>query len=405
MSPLVLNKSDPTRIAVAGSSVYVTQDTLTGANDPNAVTVNLSLTNVGSTGSGASVQVTKLAYGTNDNRDVLLAGSTTGLWLSTTSAANSLVQFAGLWRLDFDRIVFDPRSQNRFYVADFSDLYGTTNQGATIQTLTGNLPVHFIRPTALDFISNNGVNALLVTGLNNQVNAQSPIVVADSDSSGNLSNWRLFGSGLPNVPIGALAYNSTVRCPGDWYIRTRQLDPVRRHELFPKRPRCSLASRTNDLLPDASFLSNGSVGNRPLVKYGTGTLTINGNTTYSGSTTVNAGTLIVAGDITVFEWTDRPGRYGFWHWLLARNDGQHRSNANTGPSGRTRDAPTVQGNLIMANGSTYSIQTAPRTVSNANVSGTATLRRQRASQLRQWHLPRGHIFHSCDHEWYQRHIF
>ena len=88
-SPLVLNKADPTRIAVAGSAVYVTQDTLTGANDPSADTVNLSLTRVGTTGSGE--QVTKLAYGTDDNPNVLIASSTSGLWLSTTSAANSLV--------------------------------------------------------------------------------------------------------------------------------------------------------------------------------------------------------------------------------------------------------------------------------------------------------------------------
>ena len=206
-SPLVLNKVDPTRIAVGGSNVYVTQDTLTGANDPNAATVNLSLTRVGSTGSGE--QITKIAYGTVDNPNVLVASSTSGLWLSTTAATNSLVQLPAYSGNPATGIVFDTRSQNRFYVADNSNLYGTQDQGSTIQSLTGNLPGNFIRPTALEFISNNGVNALVVGGLNNQVNAQSPIVVADSDSSGTLSNWRLFGAGLPNVPVGALAYNPT----------------------------------------------------------------------------------------------------------------------------------------------------------------------------------------------------
>jgi hypothetical protein len=40
------------------------------------------------------------------------------------------------------------------------------------------------------------VNALLVGGLNNVANAQSPIAAADSDAIGNLTNWRAFGTGV-----------------------------------------------------------------------------------------------------------------------------------------------------------------------------------------------------------------
>jgi hypothetical protein len=69
--------------------------------------------------------------------------------------------------------VFDPTSpsaqtspgQIRFYVADSVNLWGTQNQGTTITRLTSNLPAGFMRPTAVEFISNNGVNALLVGGL------------------------------------------------------------------------------------------------------------------------------------------------------------------------------------------------------------------------------------------------
>ena len=39
--------------------------------------------------------------------------------------------------------------------------------------------------------------------------------------------------------------------------------------------------------PDAALLT----GNRPLIKYGTGTLTITGTATYTGGTTIAAGTL------------------------------------------------------------------------------------------------------------------
>ena len=71
-APLVLNKTDPTRIAMGGNTVYVTQDSLTGAQAPTATTVNLQMTSVGFT--GANSDVTALAYGTRDNNNVLVAG-------------------------------------------------------------------------------------------------------------------------------------------------------------------------------------------------------------------------------------------------------------------------------------------------------------------------------------------
>ena len=67
---------------------------------------------------------------------------------------------------------------------------------------------------------------------------------------------------------------------------------------FPQANVLQFGLADNNSLPDASFLSNGSVANRPLIKYGTGTLTIDGLTTYTGATTVNGGNLVVTGDIT-----------------------------------------------------------------------------------------------------------
>ncbi len=42
----------------------------------------------------------------------------------------------------------------------------------------------------------------------------------------------------------------------------------------------------NGSMPDASFLTDGTTGGRPLIKYGTGQLTIAGNATYTGGTTI-----------------------------------------------------------------------------------------------------------------------
>jgi hypothetical protein len=206
-SPWVNNRIDPTRMALGGTSVYVTQDTLTGAQAPGVNTVDLTLTNIGGTGGNS---VTKIAYGTRDNSNMLVAGAVGGLWQSTTATAASLTAVASYTGLTPTGVVLDPRSQNRYYVADNANLFGTTNQGTTFTTLTANLPASNITPTALEFISNNGVNALLIGGLNNVANAQSPIAVADSDALGILSNWRPFGTGLPNSQVNALSYNAAV---------------------------------------------------------------------------------------------------------------------------------------------------------------------------------------------------
>ncbi|MFI4994651.1 MAG: autotransporter domain-containing protein [Hyphomicrobiales bacterium] len=297
-SPLVLNNIDPTRMAVAGTSVYVTQDTLSGANGPGATTVNLTLTNLGATGN----TITALDYGTRNNPNALIAGGghapapTPGtMFLSTTAAAGSLTPLPAYAGLAPTSVKFDLRSDQRFFAADSVNLYGTVNQGASFQTLTSNLPANFIRPTALGFVDNNGVDALLVGGLNSADNAGNPLVVADSDATGNLSGWRRFGSGLPNTTIDALSY--------DVKADTLAVGTVGRGAFliydftsnFASAAVLQFGLANNDSNPDPAIL----FGNRPLVKYGTGTLTINGPSTYTGTTSVLAGTM-AAGAANVF---------------------------------------------------------------------------------------------------------
>src|SRR5262249_60718548 len=89
----VLNRADPTRIAFAGINVYTTQDTLSGANGPNATTIDLLLTDLGNTGS-----VSAMAYGAQDNVHALIAGTSAAqLYRSLTAggAMNQLTQYGG----------------------------------------------------------------------------------------------------------------------------------------------------------------------------------------------------------------------------------------------------------------------------------------------------------------------
>lgn len=281
--PFVLNKIDPTKIAIGGDHVYVTQDTLSGANGINALTVNLTLTDLGFTGN-----VSKLAYGTSDNPSAILAGVTGGLKLSSTPTPGPLATLPAYTTgggLTPTSVVFDSRSQNRFYAADNSQLFGTTDRGVTFTNLTANLSNY--HPTTLEFISNNGVNALLVGGINQIANAKSPITVADSDAAGNLSDWRAFGFGLPNSIISALSYNPVVDvlAVGAFGRGAWALYDVTSY--FPQATVLQFGLAGNDSAPDASILT----GNRRLIKYGTGTLTIAGDASYTGNTTIGGGTL------------------------------------------------------------------------------------------------------------------
>jgi hypothetical protein len=192
-------------------------------------------------------------------------------------------------------MVFDPSSpssqsspgQIRFYVADTVNLWGTQNQGTSFTSLTSNLPAGFTRPTAVEFISNNGVNALLVGGLNVPLacdsspngcvisSRQSPITVADSDANGNLSGWRAFGQGLPNAWIAQLAYYPAVDVLVAGAVGRGVFTLYDVTSYFPQATVLQFGLANNDSLPDASFLTDGTTltgtsFSRPLNKYGTG---------------------------------------------------------------------------------------------------------------------------------------
>jgi autotransporter-associated beta strand protein len=304
----VLNRINPSLIAISGATdIYTTQDTLSGSNGINASSVNLFLTDLGTTG-GPSV----ISYGTaNDIRAIAVgAGVNTGVgevWFSANNTAGSLTQLTNYIGGTPTGIVFDNRTEERIFVADGSDLYYTRNAdgAATFAKLTTNLPQGFVRPTSVEFISNNGVNALLIGGMNTPLSCtsapngcvisltQSPITVADSDSGGTLSNWRAFGQGLPNALVYQMVYNPTVDVLAVSGIGVGAYVLYDVTSYFPQATVLQLGLANNDSMPDASYLTNGTVGVRPLIKYGTGTLTIAGDATYAGGTTINGGTIVL----------------------------------------------------------------------------------------------------------------
>jgi autotransporter-associated beta strand protein len=397
-SPWINNRSDPTLMAMGGDHVYVTQDTLTGNNGLNAKTVDLMLTDLGSVGSGA--QVTTMAY----IASTLVAGvlSNNGqLWISTNATptagltpppGGSMQQLRAYTGLAPNSIVFDPRNNlQNFYVADSQNVYATSNQGGSFIPLL--LPAGFTRPTATEFISNNGVNALLVGGLNTPLTCtsapngcvisptQSPIVIADSDATGNLSSFRMFGQRLPNAQVGQLAYNPAVDvlAVGTFGRGVFTLYDVTSY--FPQATVLQFGLADNDSMPDASYLTDGktldgTTFSRPLMKDGTGTLTITGTATYSGSTTVNGGTLEVDGtlsntsSVAVNSTGTLTGVGTVDPLVVTINAGGTFAPGAAGVPGTSMN---IVGNLAFQSGAYYLVQLDAKTSTFANVTGTASL--------------------------------
>ena len=339
-----------------------------------------------------------IAYGTANNTNAIAVGAATGgpnaggpgqVWFSTTNTAGSLTQLTN-YAGDTPTRSCSIRAASRVFVADSINLYYTKNAdgAATFGSLTSNLPAGFVRPTALEFIANNGVNALLVGGLNTPLSctpglnactissAQSPITVADSDVSGNLSGWRAFGQGLPNALVYQLVYNATVDVlsvasigRGAWVLYDVTSN-------FSQASVLQFGLANNNSNPDPSLLTDGTVGSRPLIKYGTGTLTITGDATYSGSTTVNGGILEVDGilsntsSVTVNSTGMLTGVGTVDPPVVTINSG---GTFAPGAAGVPGTSMTIVGSLAFQSGAFYLVQLNGTTSTFANVTGTASL--------------------------------
>jgi autotransporter-associated beta strand protein len=304
-SQMALNKVDPTRIAFGTNYVYTT-------TDPGAKGTTMALLNRGEAGSQIGA-VRTVAFGTLDNPDAVLAASLFQIdkanaegriYLSLSNKGGTLEQLTNYpsSTLTPTSVVFDARYVNYFYVANGGTLQGTANRGDVFKDLTPKLtPLGIERPLALDFISTNGVNALVVGGLRTDETKQSPLAVVEASSTGALidASWRAFGKELPNTMVSALAFSNDadVLVASMWGRGMWTLYDVTSNFASAKELQFGLAD--NDSTPDPTLLTNGDYASRPLVKYGTGTLTIDAPASYSGGTTIKDGTLVLTGSGTL----------------------------------------------------------------------------------------------------------
>jgi outer membrane autotransporter protein len=308
-SKFVLNRYDPSRVAIGTNYAYITTDQkMVDAESGVDANPLINVSPLDNNGNPIRIgPVSAIAYGTGkgDNNpfgNAMVVGTQGAqgerLYFSAdVTTANLAVKPNYLGAVPTS-VVFDGATSQRFFVADGANLWRTGNSG---NVFDNNLTAQFnglgiIRPTSVEFISNNGVNALLAGGIRSDPGAQTPIAVGIS-RDGVLDPLLPFGAGLPNTMVNLLAYNPSVDvlAVSLWGRGIWTLYDVTSY--FPTADKLIYGQADNDSAPSAFYLSNGEKAARPLEKYGTGTLTISGTASYTGPTSLFGGTTVVNGSI------------------------------------------------------------------------------------------------------------
>lgn len=245
--------------------------------------------------------------------------------------------------------------------------------GVTMKTLT--LPNTFATPNGLAYILTNGVAALVVGGTNAST-ASGNVIATENPFAGAGSTWQTLQSGIPNTVVQGLTYSASIDTlvastlgRGVWLLYDVTSN-------FADASVLQFGLANNDSNPDASILTDGTVGSRPLIKYGTGTLTVTGNATYSGSTTVNGGILDVEGilsntsNVAVNSTGILSGGGIVDPLVVAINAGGTFAPGTPGLPGTSM---AIVGNLAFQSGAFYLVQLNAATSTFATVSGTASL--------------------------------
>ena len=157
---MFLNRNDPRWLAVL---YYDTTNALnlgTGQDLGFAPTL---------TSGGIFTDYGSVAYGTEDKLQALAFCSTgAGLYFTLDAQTTPLTLLPAYATQSGNTsptdVVFDSRTYQRFFVTDSTSIYETKNAGTAFSGPLPSVPSTISPINALEFISNNGVNALLAIG-------------------------------------------------------------------------------------------------------------------------------------------------------------------------------------------------------------------------------------------------
>ena len=243
-SQFVLNQITPIRIVLNSDDVYVTQDT--SLTNTAATSITLNLTDLGRTGFSKA-----LAYGTQDNVEAVLAGgdgnSGALLFLSTatTPAPGSLtplplipapVPVASHSTCAPKTVFTSPTGQPLRHDRCGKIICPADREPHLTRVSSGRHRLRLSRTTALMLVDRR----LSTT----PPNAQSTLASPTATSPATLSNWRLFGAGLPNTSVSA--FSTTTRPTLLRSVRTAAAagSPTTSPAISHRRASCNSASPT-----------------------------------------------------------------------------------------------------------------------------------------------------------------
>jgi outer membrane autotransporter protein len=421
----VNNRVDPTRMALSGTGVYVTQDTLTGAQGRDATTVDLNLTELGD---AAPNFVTTIAYGTRNNPNMLVAGTDapglmqSALSYNATADVLAVGTFGrGVFTLYDVTSYFPQATVLQFGLADndsqpdasfltdgtkldgtrFSRVLnkygagtltiagnatytgGTTILGGTLQLGTGGASGSILGDVAFcsdetnhlcDLSTNKFLafnrsdvytfaGAISGPGQVQQIGPGTTILTANNTYTGGtiVSAGTLQVTNNNSVGPGAVTLNGGIFQAG--------ADGLNISNPFNVNTTGGAVDTNGNTLTLAGVIADGN-GPGALAKIGSGTLVLTAASSYTGPTFVNGGTLSVNGSIA-----SSPVFVSF--------GGTLGGNGTVGPTmilaggalspGNSVGTLTVNGNLIFAAASLYMVEVQGNTADRTNVTGTAAL--------------------------------
>jgi len=261
---VVVNAADPTKLLFRSARLY------TWADPGTALSGSINVTDItaGANGGGALANTNlfvtdswseKLAYGTQDAPDAILAGGflaggSVGVFLRTQAQANAgiPIDLTNNLLASYNNavinngadnpvgVLFDPLTEHKFFITDIHNVYATNDTGNSLRTLT--LPANFTNPAGLAYIADsytgraiNGVRALVVGGTTTD-GSQGSIISTLAPFATNVQ-WMSLGSSLPKCCRlwPELLFRHRYACRGA--LRPRRLCPLRRHESLRERNR------------------------------------------------------------------------------------------------------------------------------------------------------------------------
>lgn len=192
--PIVtLNRIEQTRIAIATKRVYLGTDDVSGALSDTIALTDISTDNFDS-------ETSAVAWGHQDNTNLLLVAAADALYLSVTATPGSLTRLTNYSGRAITDVLIHPGSSQTFFVADGTTVWSSTDAGNSWTNIGAALEsLGFQQPRTFQFISAHGTNALLVGGLGG-------FYASRVDATPTV--WFRFADGMPNVVVWDSKYDA-----------------------------------------------------------------------------------------------------------------------------------------------------------------------------------------------------